>query len=172
MPNRPDDVLVLSTGGTFNKYYDPVAGLLRVDPDASAIRELCRKMRIDPVLHTLIGKDSLEMNDADREEILRSVREAPQKRILVIHGTDTMDRSAARIAEAGCPKRVVFSGAMVPYAVDPVEAAANFALALGFLIASEKEGVFIAMHGIADDYRNVVKDRKEGLFRFVQSPEG
>jgi len=164
-PNTLDGFMILSTGGTFNKYYDPREGSLRVDHTGRAVKELCRRFGIDVPIDCIIGKDSLDMDDRDRGEILQAVRNSAAKRVLIVHGTDTMDRSADFLAGASCRKRVVFCGSMIPYSIDATEAAANFAFALGFLGSSGLPGIYIAMHGIAADYRDVFKDREAGLFR-------
>lgn len=157
-------LLILSTGGTFNKRYDPLAGELLVDPDASALHAIITRWLTDVRIQTLIGKDSLEMDDADRQTLLESIRAADESSIIVVHGTDTMDQSAATVAHALLDKQVVFTGAMVPFYVDPVEATANLASAIGWAQAQDTPGVTIAMNGCFGPYADVTKDRSRGRF--------
>lgn len=157
-------ILILSTGGTFNKIYDPIAGELVVDGSIQAVQEIMQRWQADYHAMACIGKDSLDMTDADREELLSVLSQARSTDIVVVHGTDTMEISAEYVAQARLPKRIVFTGAMVPYRIDPVEATANLALAIGALHAPSSPGVYLAMNGIFGSHRHVTKDREAGRF--------
>jgi L-asparaginase len=162
--NRSKTIRILSTGGTFNKVYNPLTGTLDVDPTAKALDTIAKKWLTEFEIQTLIGKDSLEMDDADRQKLLDTIRQAPENTLIVIHGTDTLDRSAAVVAEASLEKRVIFTGAMMPFSVDPIEATANLASAVGYAHASNTSGVYIAMNGCIGIHTEVVKDRLLGRF--------
>jgi L-asparaginase len=157
-------ILIISTGGTFNKIYHPKNGMLEIDKDAHAVKELAKKWLCKFEIRNIIGKDSLEMTNQDRLELLGTISQSDYEYILVIHGTDTIDITAAYLAEGELEKCIVLTGAMVPYSIDPVEATANLASAYGFMQALEKHGVYIAMNGILDRYDKVKKDRKKGKF--------
>jgi L-asparaginase len=163
--NPQTPIRILSVGGTFHKEYDPHEGTLYVDTHAHALHSLARRWRTTLTIETLIGKDSLEMDDDDRQQLVKAAMRAPERTLIVVHGTDTLDQSAATIARAALDKRIVFTGAMVPYAFDPVEATANFASAIGFALATETSGVYIALNGCVGPYDRVRKDRS--LDRFV-----
>ena len=162
--NTIDTVTLLSTGGTFNKIYDPIAGELRVDPAARAVLQISEAWRCRLKLVPIIGKDSLEMDENDREEIARSIREEANRKILILHGTDTIDRSAAYLAERFNDRQILLTGAMIPWSIDPVEATANLASALGWMLGNERRGVYIAMHGLILPHNRIVKDRQQGIF--------
>jgi len=162
--NPLEGITILSTGGTFNKIYDPIAGELRVDPDSRALRDLLDRWQCRAELINLIGKDSLEMEERDREEIARRVAKERGKKILIVHGTDTMDRTARYLAERFADRVIVLTGAMIPYSIDPVEATANFASAIGWLQGNDTPGVRIAMHGLILPWERITKDRKNGIF--------
>ncbi|ADV46593.1 asparaginase domain-containing protein [Nitratifractor salsuginis] len=164
LSNPLEGIAILSTGGTFNKIYDPIAGELRVDPHSQAVQELLKHWKCQAPLINIIGKDSLEMNEEDRRLLAQTVQERPERKILIVHGTDTMDLSGAHLARH-CPDRqIVLAGAMIPYSIDPVEATANFASAIGWLLGNDAPGVFIAMHGLVLPYDRIVKDREKGIF--------
>ncbi len=157
-------ILFLSTGGTFNKHYSEHTGTIEIDKEARTLKELAQKWRTRFDIQCIIGKDSLEMDESDRTLLLETLRQSDSCDIIVIHGTDTMDRSAQVIAEARLPKRIVLTGAMTPYRVDKVEAAANVAMAYGYLQAEIKDGVYIAMNGVIGSHTQVVKNREKGYF--------
>ena len=157
-------ILLLSTGGTFNKIYDPIHGRLDVDPHSTSLHRLLEQWQADYPIQNLLGKDSLDMDDQDRRTLLEAIRNAQEETIIVIHGTDTMDQSAAVVATAELPKRIVFTGAMIPWSIDPVEATANLASAIGYAQALEKNGVYLAMNGQVGTHLEVIKDRAAGRF--------
>jgi len=162
--NTIETVTLLSTGGTFNKIYDPLAGELEVDPRAQAIERIAQAWHCRLKVLPLIGKDSLEMNERDREELAQAIREEENRKILIIHGTDTIDITAAHLAQRFNDRQILLTGAMIPWSIDPVEATANLASALGWMLGNDVPGVYIAMHGLILPYDRIVKEREEGLF--------
>lgn len=160
-------ILVINTGGTFNKRYDEVTGELKVPADEQAVDAVLATFRDNHHIRLLglIHKDSLELTPKDREQLAETINAAAEDRILLVHGTDTMD-ATARFLAAHCPaKRIVLTGAMKPFELDPLEAGSNFALAFGFLNADAEPGLFIAMHGLALPHERISKDRQQGIFR-------
>ncbi len=164
-------VRVINTGGTFNKRYDPVEGNLFVPPDDTAVVEALASMRHgeEIVVGGAIYKDSLDMDDADRDLLCKIVADTMEDRIVIVHGTDTMDKSAAAIdrwlgKKSG--KSVVLTGAMVPFSIDAVEATANLASAVT-AVRYVAPGVFIAMHGMVLPYGRIVKNRRLGVFEAI-----
>ena len=157
-------ILIINTGGTFNKIYHPVTGELKVDKTSTTLEEMARKWLTDFQIINIIGKDSLEMTSHDRLELLATIHQAQDEKIIVVHGTDTMHVTAEYLADADLEKQIVLTGAMVPYSIDPVEATANFASAYGSLHTSKQDGIYIAMHGLVDTYDKIIKDRKAGRF--------
>lgn len=161
------DILLINTGGTFNKRYDEIMGELYVPADELAVESILAELRGNLAIRLagLVHKDSLEMDDADREQVAQAILAGTEHRVLVVHGTDTMHLTAAHL-EARCPgRRIVLTGAMKPYACDRQEAAVNLALSLGWLIAGEGDGVHIGMHGLVRPHAGLVKDRANGVFR-------
>jgi len=159
---------IINTGGTFNKRYDPLGGDLFVPADDLAVERA-----IGPLgpgsgvkITGAIYKDSLQMDDADRDLLCEIVAKSRERSIVVVHGTDTMHRSAEAIATRlgdETKKCVVLTGAMVPFSIDPVEATANLSAAVtaaGLL----GPGVYIAMHGLVLPYAEIVKNRERGRF--------
>ena len=162
--NTVKNITLLSTGGTFNKIYDPIAGELRVDPAARAVIQIAEAWRCRLDILPLFGKDSLEMDAKDRERIAQAIRKEKNRKILIIHGTDTIDKSAGYLAERFSDRQILLTGAMIPWSIDPVEATANLASALGWMLGSETLGTYIAMHGLILPHDRIAKERKEGLF--------
>jgi len=157
-------ILIISTGGTFNKVYNSKTGTLDIDKSSNALKTIASKWLCEFEILNIIGKDSLEMTNHDRLELLSTIHQSNYHDIIIVHGTDTMDITAEYLADAELEKTIVLTGSMVPYSIDPVEATANLASAYGYINSLEKRGVYIAMNGVMESYKKVRKNRKEGRF--------
>jgi len=158
-------MVIISTGGTFNKIYNPIDGSFFIDKSSTAIKEISKKWLCEIDIISIIGKDSLDINDKEREELLEVIINHKSNNIIIVHGTDTMDTTAKFIATQDLNKTIILTGAMVPYSIDPIEATANLSSAYGFLNNNINSGVYISMNGVIGDYKEIVKDRINGKFR-------
>ena len=162
-----EKILIISTGGTFNKVYNPKEGTLEVQSSKTALETLSKHWLCE--LHSLdiVGKDSLDMTQADREEIAQTIAKHPQEKIIVIHGTDTMHLTASYLDEANLNKQIVLTGAMVPFSIDPIEATANLSCAYGFLLANPPQALYIAMNGHCLPHMQIKKAYQAGKFKMT-----
>jgi L-asparaginase len=154
------------TGGTFDKEYDELEGrLFFKDTHIPEMLKLGRcKLSVD--VRTLMMIDSLEMTDADREIILQSCLRANEERIVVTHGTDTMELTARLLGEKNLKKTIILTGAMIPYAFGSSDGLFNLGSALAFA-QSLPHGVFVAMNGRCFQWDHVRKNRKTGEFEEI-----
>jgi len=159
-------MLILNTGGTFNKRYNPLTGELFVPSDNGAVDAILQSLVIEIDVQGILYKDSLEMDDTDRSLLADTIAKNDEKVIIVVHGTDTMELSAEAVAVLNLKKTVIFTGAMIPFSIDPIEATANLAMAIGFALRS-CSGVYIVMQGICGQYNYVRKNRECGKFEYV-----
>lgn len=159
-------MLILNTGGTFNKRYDSIKGELFVPNDNLAVEAILKSLVIDITLQGVIYKDSLEMDNHDRALLAQTIAQSNEKIIIVIHGTDTMDLSAEYVANLSLDKVIVFTGAMVPFSIDPIEATANLSMAIGYG-QNEDKGVFIVIQGVMGSFEHVKKNKSAGKFEYV-----
>jgi L-asparaginase len=159
-------MLIINTGGTFNKRYNPLNGELFVPSDDRAVEAVLERFADSFTVEGIIYKDSLEMDENDRELLAQKVVESKEKEIVIVHGTDTMDLSADKLASLGPEKVIVLTGAMVPFSIDPVEAAANLAMAIGYA-RNAPSGVHIVIQGISGPFDRVKKNRTAGRFEYV-----
>ena len=157
-------ILIIDTGGTFGKIYDPINGRLEVDTTSKAPKEIAQKWLCDFEVVSIIGKDSLDIDESDRMLLLATINLAKHQKIIIIHGTDTMDTTAKYLADASLSRTIILTGTMVPYSIDPIEATANFASAYGYISSIQDSGIFISMNGIICDHSDISKDRKLGRF--------
>lgn len=159
-------MLILNTGGTFNKRYDPKSGELFVPTDNTAIDSIISVFSNPITIEGLLYKDSLEMTHYDRELLAKTISQSDEELIVVVHGTDTMDLSAQHISQLSLEKVIVFTGAMVPFGIDAIEATANLAMAIGYA-DHVSNGVYIVMQGVCGPYDKVIKNRDIGKFDYV-----
>ncbi len=158
-------ITIINTGGTFNKRYNPLTGELEVPKDSLALDEIISYCyNIDFEVLNIISKDSLEMKDYDRELIVQTIKECTNDKVIIIHGTDTIDLTSAYIDEKIKDKNIILTGAMFPISIDKIEATLNFSMAIGFLNSNCENGVYIAMHGSVKNYKKLIKNREIGQF--------
>lgn len=159
-----NSIRLFVTGGTFDKEYDEIGGRLYFKD--THVPEMLRLGRCGvPVdLRTLMMIDSLEMQDEDRQLILKSCCTAKEDRIVITHGTDTMENTAHVLGEAKLAKTIVLTGAMVPYKFGSSDGLFNLGSALAFA-QTLPHGVYVAMNGRCFNWDNVHKDRRTGEFR-------
>ena len=157
-------ILVINTGGTFNKVYNPLTGNLDIEPTGKALHNISKHWLTELTIINIIGKDSLDINSNDRETIVKTIKKHNEQTIIIVHGTDTMDVTADYLHRADLNKEIILTGAMVPYSIDPIEATANFCSAYGYINATDKRGVYISMNGVIKDYTSVIKNKEKGYF--------
>jgi L-asparaginase len=162
-------ILILVTGGTFDKNYDELTGQLRFR-DTHVPRMLERgRCRVEVEIETVMMIDSLEMTDADRQRLLERCRAAASYRLVVTHGTDTMVETAAVLAKGleGTRKTVVLTGAMVPFAFGSSDGLFNLGSAVSFAQVLAP-GVYLAMNGRFFSWDNCRKNRELGIFEEIR----
>lgn len=160
------EIRIFVTGGTFDKEYDELGGRLYFkDSHVSEMLGLGR-CKLSLEVRTLMMVDSLEMKDADRDLILDQCQKATEERILITHGTDTMENTARVLGSAIHGKTVVLTGAMVPYKFGSSDGLFNLGSALAF-VQTLPHGVYIVMNGKYFKWDNVTKDRNTGEFKLL-----
>ncbi len=158
---------IITTGGTFDKVYDPLTGALVFDH--TQVPQLLMRADIVYPITELMLIDSLHMTDTHRAQISMACRECDESRIVIVHGTDTMNLTAQALAALALPKTIVITGAMIPARVNGSDALFN----LGYAIAAAQHaqpGVWIAMNGQTFAWNDVHKNREAGRFEKGASP--
>ncbi len=159
----PEPIRIFVTGGTFDKEYNELTGELFFK--STHLPEMLERGRCHvPVdIETLMMIDSLQMTDADRRVILDRCRVCDHSRIVITHGTDTMEQTAAVLGKNISDKTVVLTGAMVPYTFGSSDGMFNLGTALAF-VQTLAPGVYVAMNGRCFRWDSVRKNRELGVF--------
>ncbi len=160
-----DQLCIVTTGGTIDKiYFDDKSDYQIGEPQIGLILEelgVAFRYRVIPILR----KDSLHINDGDRELIRATIAAQDTQHVLVTHGTDSMVETAKVLASiAG--KTIVLTGALNPARFRGSDAEFNIGTAVG-AVQSLPAGVYIAMNGRIWDpatvRKNVDANRFEAL---------
>lgn len=171
--NRPQEIVVITTGGTIEKTYDEFDGSL-ANRESVIKAKIMSRLRLPYTalqVFSVMSKDSLFMTDDDRALLLQFIRSQLEKKlpIVILHGTDTMAISAELCARELTPSvPIVFTGAMKPLGFEDSDALQNVTEAL---LASKLlgPGTYLAFHGRVFDVPGVKKNRERGTFEQVES---
>ncbi len=165
--DAPMDMTFIATGGTIDKiYFDAKSDYQIGDPQIGEIlRAFNVALSFDLV--ALMRKDSLELNDADRQLIVKTVMEHPGDRFVITHGTDTMVQTARALAPAAANNTVVLTGALNPARFIGSDAVFNIGCAVAACQTLDG-GVHLAMNGRIWDPSQVRKNRDANRFEALQ----
>ncbi len=151
-----------AVGGTIDKvYFD---ALSKYEVGDSNINDILKNARVnfEYEVSSLLKKDSLDMTDEDRLFILKAVQSAPDDRVIITHGTDTMVETG-KILSCIKDKTIVLTGAMEPAKFKTSDAVFN----LGSAVAAVQAlpcGVYIVISGRIFTPDNVRKNRTQKIF--------
>lgn len=155
-------IKIFSVGGTIDKVYFDAKSKYEVGlPNISKVlSELT--LNFEYSVTSLIQKDSLEMDDKDRELLFKHVSAAEEELIIITHGTDTMVETAKRLHEIK-NKTIVLTGALEPALFKTSDAVFNIGCAVA-AVQTLPRNVYIAMNGQIFDFDNVRKNVERGKF--------
>lgn len=157
---------IFTTGGTIDKIYFDAKSRFEVgEPMIGAVLDEA-EVGFDYEITALMKKDSLELDQADREAMREAIQNCPDTHILITHGTDTMAETAQFLK--GIPgKTVVLTGALTPARFRSSDAIFNIGSAVA-AVQTCAPGVYIAMNGRVFEAGRVRKNRE--LNRFEEMP--
>ena len=151
-----DHLCVVTTGGTIDKiYFDDKSDFQVGDPQIGRILEelgVAFRFEVIPILR----KDSLHLDEADRELLRAPIAAQAARHVLVTHGTDSMVETA-RVLATIPGKVIVLTGALNPARFRGSDAEFNIGTAVG-AVQSLPPGVYIAMNGRIWDPAKVRKN--------------
>jgi len=162
MINR-DPLAILVTGGTIDKVHDTLSESLILDGTTHIPDILGQGRARVSRIKTLMTIDSLDMDATDRAKILHAVQTSPENRLVITHGTGTMEQTAMILEGHVGKKTVVLTGAMRPWSLGQSDG--NFNLG-GAIIAARllPAGVYGVMNGKIFKANALRKDIQNGRF--------
>jgi len=159
------ELTIFTTGGTIDKvYFDEKS---RFEIGSTQVGEILREAQaqIDYDIVSLMQKDSLDLDDADRAAIRAAIVSCDSPKILVTHGTDTMTETASALRGIE-DKTIVLTGALSPARFRSTDASFNVGMAIAAL-QSLQTGVYIVMNGEVFPAGTVAKNREQNRFERI-----
>ena len=155
-------IKIFAVGGTIDKvYFDQLSEYQVGLPNAKEILDGLPIM-FEYEVESLLRKDSLDMDEADRQLVHDHVAADPCPKIIVTHGTDTMIETGKKLSDLR-GKCIVLTGAMEPARFKSSDAVFNVGVAVG-AVSSLPDGVYLAMNGRIFDPFKCRKNREQHTF--------
>jgi L-asparaginase len=152
----------ITTGGTIDKiYFD---ALSQFEVGESVIEHVLKDglVDFDHDVVALFQKDSLEIDDDDRELLRDYIEKDDATHYVITHGTDTMPDTAGALSDLD-GQTIVLTGALTPARFRTTDAVFNVGMAVA-TVQVAKPGVYIAMSGQVFEAGAVRKNRAENRF--------
>ena len=159
-------LLILTTGGTIDKiYFDDKSDYQVGEP---LIGDILKEFAVAFPFTVLpmMRKDSLHIEQADRDLLKATIEQREESHILITHGTDSMVETAKVLASIP-NKTIVLTGALNPASFRGSDAEFNIGTAVG-AVQSLPPGVYIAMNGRIWDPTKVVKNVAANRFENIE----
>jgi L-asparaginase len=138
-------IKVFAAGGTIDKvYFDQLSENQVGLPNAQEILDGLL-IAFEYEVESLLRKDSLDMDQADRQLVYDRIAADPCPKIIVTHGTDTMIETGKKLSDIS-GKCIVLTGAREPARFKSSDAVFNVGVAVG-AVSSLPDGVYVAMNG-------------------------
>ncbi len=161
-----DAMTILACGGTLDKDYDPLTGELVFSQSHLPVLLAQANHTLALSVNQLMLKDSLVMDNTDRDAIYQACLADQNRHIVITHGTDTMPETTRYLADRQATladKTLVLTGAMRPFQLGQSDASFNLGAAL-MAVQLLPPGVYLVMNGQVFSADHVQKDRTRGVF--------
>ena len=161
-------IALISTGGTIEKTYGELSGVLTNRISVLDIMLASLELRgVELARIGLMNKDSLDMTAEDHHLIAETagIHARAHEGVVIVHGTDRLAETGETIVKVvgEPPVPIVLTGAMRPYVMRNTDALQNLTEAL-CAVQTCQAGVYVAMHNRVLRFPGVVKDRRLGTF--------
>lgn len=152
----------ITTGGTIDKvYFDDLS---QFEIGESVVQHVLSEglVEFEYDVVSLMQKDSLEMDDEDRQKLRDYIENDDASHYIITHGTDTMAETASVLSDLD-GRTIVLTGSLSPARFKTTDAVFNVGMAVA-AVQVARPGVYIAMSGQVFDAGAVRKNRAENRF--------
>lgn len=158
-----ETVELILTGGRMEKVLNEEIGRL-VYTD-SVFKTIIEQAHCSLKLHkhSLMLKDSSQINSVDLEAIAACCAYTPGKHILIAHGITTIIQTAQYLQQKEIQKTIVLFGSFVPFSQKKSDALFNFGAAAS-AVQLLPHGVYIVMNGQIIKADEAARDPESGEF--------
>jgi L-asparaginase len=169
--NNANLVHIIITGGTLDSFYNGIKDTVSPSKESVLPRYFANLKLKDVKIEftTICMKDSREIDDQDRQKLLKTIEESNASKILITHGTYTMPDSA-RFIKANLKRNdqaIIFTASMIPLdGFNLSDAPFNLGFAYAKLIEL-KAGIYVAINGRIFTPEEVMKDLSKGEFSSI-----
>lgn len=158
-------IKIFTVGGTIDKiYFDKKSAYQVGSPKIVEVLQEAN-VTLDYETESIMQKDSLDMDESDRQLILKKISQDQHEQIVITHGTDTMIDTAKTLSVIP-NKTIVLTGSMQPARFKNSDAVFNIGCAIA-AVQVLPHGVYITMNGqIFDPFsaqKNVDMNRFEKI---------
>lgn len=157
-------VRVIATGGTIDDLdHDCIEDM--PEGHESLMPDSLEQARVtaDYLVEVLMQKDSRIVTDEDRELMATACLECDEDRIIITHGTKTLELTARYLGRKDIPKTIVLLGSIVPANQERSDAQFNLGAAIT-AVQLLPPGVYVTMNGKVFNWDNVYKNRNNMCF--------
>lgn len=156
---------ILTTGGTIAGIDNDDTNITDPENTAISIKNFLKAANVsfEYTIEEVFKKDSRLISNTDRELLATKIRATNSDKILITHGTYTMEDTAIYLGNLKLNKRIVLTGSFVLGSSTKTDAPFN----LGFAMSSVqflKPDVYVAMNGQVFHWSNVTKNLETNKF--------
>ena len=151
-------ILIIQTGGTIDKIYPKsINGWGFEIRDAAVNRILSKKeLSVDYRIISACKKDSTQINENDRKNILNICQKSSEEQIIITHGTDTILETAKFLSIIE-NKTIVLTGSFLPHAFKNSDAEFNIGMAIS-AVQTLNSGIYVSLNGIIASHNELQRD--------------
>lgn len=156
-------IYILTTGGT-------IEGLDYVDNQGITKSNITIKnflksanINFEYTIENVFKKDSRAITETDRQLLADRITATKATKVLITHGTFTMEDTAQYLGKLNLKKTIVLVGSFILGSENNTDASFNLGYAVSAL-QHLKNGVYVAMNGQIFNWNNVTKNLKDNKF--------
>ena len=161
-------IALISTGGTIEKTYDELHGVL---DNANSVLDIVlaglQLHGVEIVRVPLLNKDSLDMTEQDHELVARTATAMAEAHdgVIIVHGTDRLTTTGELLhpLEDKLEVPIILTGAMRPYVMRNTDALQSLTESL-LAVQVLPPGVYCVIHNQVLRFPGVYKDRDRSTF--------
>lgn len=160
-----EKVIFIQTGGTIDKDYPHTTKGWAFEFGKPATIRILEKLNpsFEYEIITSCQKDSLEITEEDRINLVNLIEKHPANKFIITHGTDTMMETADYLSERIKNKIIVITGAMLPERFSNSDAPINLGCAIA-AVNLMQTGTYIAMHGVVKKSSEINRNMETGKY--------
>jgi len=157
-------IVFIQTGGTIDKDYPQITKGWAFEIHDPAFERTLEKLNpsFDHLVLSAMKKDSTEITEDDRASLKKLVESTASDKIVITHGTDTMEETAKYLSKVE-NKTIVITGAMRPERFANTDADINLGMAIATVQVAQP-GVYICMHGLVIPWDKVSRNMETGKY--------